>query len=142
MSQITIPLDIESLEIISQTVDVQGNIVLEVKSKKRESTCHKCGKSATKRYGSGPIVQVQHLPIFDTPVHLKIRSVRYQCEHCDDHPVTTEQYDWCERGSKITNGLTKHLMRNMIHSTIQDVSRKDKLQDSCISLKQASRTTG
>ena len=78
MSQISLPLDIDSLEIISQTVDTKGNIVIEVQSKATSTPCHKCGKSATKRYGFGPHLMVRHLPVFDTPVFLKIRPVRYQ----------------------------------------------------------------
>ena len=33
MSQITLPLDIKSLEVVSQRIDTEGNIVFEVKSK-------------------------------------------------------------------------------------------------------------
>jgi len=32
MAQITLPLDIKSLEIISQTIDKEGNIIIEVRS--------------------------------------------------------------------------------------------------------------
>ena len=52
MEKINVPLDIESLEIISQTVDRQGNIVINVVSKKKHSTCHICGKNATKPNGT------------------------------------------------------------------------------------------
>jgi transposase len=61
------------------------------------------------------------------PVYLKIRPVRYQCKRCDDHPTTSEQYDWCDRGSKTSKGLERYLMRSLIHSTVQDVSRKENL---------------
>lgn len=125
MSQISLPLDIDSLEIISQTVDTKGNIVIEVQSKATSTLCHKCGKNATKRYGYGPYLMVRHLPILDNPVFLKIRPVRYQCEVCDDGPTTSEQYDWCDRGSKTSKGLDRYIMRNLIHSTVQDVSRKE-----------------
>lgn len=125
MSHFTLPFDIESLEITAQSVDLQGNIILDVVSKKTSSTCHKCGKPATKRHGVAPFLKVQHLSILDTPVYIRIRPVRYQCEHCDDHPTTTEQYDWCDRGSKITKGLSKYLLRNLIHSTVSDVARKE-----------------
>jgi len=125
MSQISLPLDIDSLEIVSQSIDLQGNIILEVRSKKTQTTCHKCGKPATIRHGYGPYLKIRHLPILDTPVYLHIRPVRYQCEHCEDRPTTSEQYDWCERKSNISKGLEKYLLRNLIHSTIQDVSRKE-----------------
>ncbi len=49
MAELQIPLDIESLTVISQEVDKKGNITLTVESKKTQSTCHKCGKAATKR---------------------------------------------------------------------------------------------
>ena len=127
MNQITLPLDIESLEIVSQSIDTQGNIIIEVKSKKHSTACHKCQKPATKRYGTAPVIQVRHLPILDTPVYLRIYPVRYQCDNCEDGSTTTETYAWCSKGSNITKGLEKYLMRNLIHSTVQDVSKKEKL---------------
>jgi len=134
MTQIALPLDIASLEIIAQSSDNKGNIILEVRSKKAYSTCHKCGKHATKRYGVAPSLTIRHLPILDTPVYLVIHPIRYQCEHCDDHPTTTEQYDWCDRRSTTTKGLDAYIARSLIHSTIQDVSRKEGLgYDSVVS---------
>lgn len=127
MAQITLPLDIESLEIISQGIDTEGNIIIEVRSTKAYSACHKCGKHATKRYGTAPKLKIRHLPILDTPVYLVIEPIRYQCEYCDDHPTTTEQYDWCDRRATITKGLERYLVRNLIHSTVQDVSRKERV---------------
>lgn len=125
MSQINIPLDIASLEIISQSIDSKGNIVIDVVSKNAQSTCHKCGKLATKRNGTAPTRVIQHLPILDTPVYLRITPVRYSCNDCDDNPTTTEQYDWCDRNATTTKGLEKYLMRQLIHSTIEDVSKKE-----------------
>jgi len=60
-------------------------------------------------------------------VYLKIKPLRYQCEDCDDHPTTTEQYDWCARNAKVTCGLEDYLMRYLINSTVQDVSLKTKI---------------
>jgi len=125
MSEFTLPLDIESLEVIGQQVDKHGNIIFDVCSKSTGTRCHKCGKHATKRYGYAPEIEIRHLSILDRTVYLRIKPVRYQCEHCDDHPTTTEQYDWCSRGSKITHGLEDYLMRSLIHSTVQDVSQKE-----------------
>ena len=125
MTEFTIPLDIKSLEIIKQSTDEMGTIELEVKSKGKHSTCHKCGKAASKRYGTAPVLRVQHLPIFDRPVYLKIKPIRYQCEDCGS--VTTEQYDWCKRNARVTNGLADYIARCCIHSTVRDVSRKEQI---------------
>ncbi len=127
MNEIILPLDIKSLKIVSQSIDTQGNIIIEVKSKKDSTVCHKCQKPATKRYGTAPVIQVRHLPLLDTPVYLKIYPARYQCDSCEDGSTTTETYDWCSKGSNITKSLEKYLMRNLIHSTVQDVSKKEKI---------------
>ncbi len=127
MDHINLPLDITSLKIIAQTTDKNGNIILDVISKNDHSTCHKCGKSATKRNGTAPVRLIRHLPILDTPVYLRIIPVRYSCEHCNDHPTTTEQYDWCDRNASATKGLEDYIMRNLIHSTIEDVAKKEKI---------------
>ncbi len=77
MSQINLPFDMDSLEIIAQTIDNEGNIILDVVSKNDHSTCHKCGKAATKCNGKAPSRLIRHLPILDTPVYLRITPVRY-----------------------------------------------------------------
>lgn len=127
MNEINLPLDIKSLKIIAQAIDKNRNIILDVQSKNTGSTCHKCGKPATKRNGTVPMQLIRHLPIFDTPVYLRITPVRYSCEYCDDHPTTTEQYDWCKRNATTTRGLEEYLMRHLIHSTIENVSKKEKI---------------
>ena len=63
MSQINIPLDIDSLEIVAQSTDKEGNIILDVVSKNNHSTCHKCGNPATKRNGMAPTRLIRHLSI-------------------------------------------------------------------------------
>ena len=127
MTQINIPLDIASLKITAQCTDKQGNIILDVISKNAHSVCHKCRNPATKRNGLAPIRLIQHLSILDTKVYLRITPVRYVCEYCDDHPTTTEQYDWCDRNSSTTKGLDDYLMRYLINSTIEDVAKKEKI---------------
>ena len=132
MTQINIPLDIDSLEITAQSTDKQGNIILDVVSKNTGSACHQCGKPATKRNGLAPVRLVQHLSILDTKVYLRITPIRYSCEYCDDHPTTTEQYDWCDRNASTTKGLDDYIMRCLINSTIEDVSKKERISQRVI----------
>jgi transposase len=127
MAQINLPLDIKSLEIVSQAIDNKGDIIIEVVSKNDHSTCHKCGKPATRQDGKAPTRLIRHLPLFNTPVYLKITPVRYSCEYCDNHPTTTEQYDWCDRNSSTTKNLEDYLMLCLINSTVEDVSKKCKI---------------
>ena len=125
MTQFTLPLDIESLEITKQSFDTKGNIIFDVVSKNDHSTCHKCGKPATKRAGTAPERMIRHVSILDTPLYLRIIPIRYSCGFCDDHTTTTEQYDWCDRNASTTKRLEEYLMRFLINSTIADVSRKE-----------------
>ena len=127
MKELTIPLGIPDLEIISQTIDNKGKILLRVKSGKVGTTCHKCGKHATIQYGYGPEITIQHLPILDTPVYLVIKPIRYKCEHCEGNITTTEHYDWCDSAKGISKGLSDYLLRQLIHSTVEDVSRKERV---------------
>lgn len=133
MADFTLPLDIKSLEIVSQYTDSKGNIVLAVESKCDRTTCHKCGKDATKRYGYGAIMEVRHTSVFDMPVILRIKPVRYECDYCDNHTTTTEKYDWLAEGGKVTKGLEEYILRCVINSTIQDVAYKAHISYSTIS---------
>ena len=97
MAGINLPLDIKSLEVVNQSIDTQGNIILDVVSKNDHSTCHKCGKPATKRDGTAPVRLIRHVSILDTPVYLRITPIRYSCEFCD-RPfliLVRQNYNYC-----------------------------------------------
>ena len=125
MSDITLPLDIKSLEIINQTIDTKGNIILDVVSKCTETNCHKCGKPATKRDGYSTPIMVEHTKILEKKVYLRIKPLRYKCADCK--LSTTEQYTWCDRNAKVTKAMEEYLMRSLINSTVEDVSRKERI---------------
>lgn len=125
MASLQIPLGIDSLEIIAQSVDTQGNIVIDVKSTAAEIPCRKCGKLIHKQHGLDECLTIRHLSILDQPVYLRIKVVRYQCMDCDDHPTTSESYDWVDRKSITTKALDLYLNRCLINSTVEDVSRKE-----------------
>lgn len=132
MSNLILPLDIKTLKIIEQHIDSKGNITLDVESTCSGTKCHKCGQLATKRYGYSYVMTFEHTSILDKRVFLKIKPVRYYCEHCGDGTTTTEKYDWVAKGGKITQALEDYIMRQLIHSTIQDVSKKTGLSYSTI----------
>ena len=94
-------------------------------SKAQKIPCRKCGKLIHKQYGLDECLTIRHLSILDQPVYLKIKVVRYQCMDCDEHPTTSESYDWVERKSTTTKALYRYLNRCLIHSTVEDVSRKE-----------------
>jgi len=139
MAEFTLPLDIKTLKLIGQRIDNKGNITFTVESNCTSSTCHKCGQLATKRYGYSSIKTIEHTSILDKRVFLEIKPVRYYCEHCNDGTTTTEKYDWVAEGGKTTQALEDYIMRNLIHSTIQDVSKKTGISYSTISTSVSNR---
>ncbi|KXO09333.1 Mobile element protein [Moritella sp. JT01] len=68
---------------------------------------------------------VQHTKILERKVYLRIKPVRYECKACGDHPTTTEKYNRCSKNAKITTAFEEYLMRYLINSTVEDVSRKE-----------------
>ncbi|MBK2060566.1 hypothetical protein IB652_06815, partial [Francisella noatunensis] len=52
-------------------------------------------------------MQIRHTSVFDQPVILEIKPIRYQCDHCGS--TTTEKYDWVAQGGKITKGLEEYI---------------------------------
>ena len=107
MIKLEVKLDIENIELLSQTADNLGDIILKVNSTKQETKCKNCGQKATKKYGNAPEIKIRHLSILDTPTYIIIQPVRYKCEHCDN--VTTEEYDWCDQRSKTTKALDRYI---------------------------------
>ena len=139
MAEFTLPLDIKTLKLIGQRIDNKGNITFTVESNCTASACHKCGQLATKRYGYSSIKTIEHTSILDKRVFLEIKPIRYYCEHCNDGTTTTEKYDWVAKGGKTTQALEDYIMRNLIHSTIQDVSKKTGISYSTISTSVSNR---
>jgi len=77
-----------------------------------------------KFYGVGKEITLRHLPIFETAVWIKIKPKRYQCPDCDTHPTTTQTCSWYDSKSPQTKAYEQWLLRDLINSTITDVSMK------------------
>ena len=125
MANFQIPLDIPDVEILSVEHNKFDDYIITVESIKSSIPCRKCGTEITKVHGLGETILLRHLPILDQRVYIRIKPVRYRCTVCDDHPTTTEQADWYTQKSQMTKAYEKYLMRSLIGSTIQDVSRKE-----------------
>jgi transposase len=98
--------------------------VLTVSSTLKGATCQQCGKVIDKFYGYGKEITLRHLPIFETSVWIKIKPKRYQCPDCDTHPTTTQTCRWYDSKSPHTKAYEQWLLRDLINSTLTDVSMK------------------
>ncbi len=60
-------------------------------------------------------------------VYIRIRPARYQCTHCKGNPTTTQKLTWYEPRSPHTIAYEEHVLRELVHSTVLDVSIKEDL---------------
>jgi len=119
-----IPLDIPDVKIEKFDASTKKGFVVTVTSKQKGTTCQHCGKFIDKFYGYSKEITRQHLPILEKPVWLKIRPKRYQCPYCDNGPTTTQTCRWYDSKSPHTKAYEQWLLRDLINSTITDVSMK------------------
>jgi len=119
-----IPLDIPDVRLEKVESSTTKGFVLTVSSTLKGATCQQCGKVIDRFYGYGKEITLRHLPIFETAVWIKIKPKRYQCPDCDTHPTTTQTCSWYDSKSPHTKAYEQWLLRDLINSTITDVSMK------------------
>ena len=119
-----IPLDIPDVRLEKVDTSTTKGFVLTVSSTLKSATCQQCGKVIDRFYGYGKEITLRHLPIFETAVWIKIKPKRYQCPDCDTHPTTTQTCSWYDSKSPHTKAYEQWLLRDLINSTITDVSMK------------------
>lgn len=119
-----IPLDIPNVKIEKFEQSSEKGFVITVTSKQEGTKCKYCGKFINKFYGYNKEITLRHLPIFETPVWIKLKPKRYECPYCDSHPTTTQECSWYDQKSPHTKAYEQWILRDLINSSITDVSRR------------------
>ena len=104
-------------------------IEITVNSTLKEAHCHRCHQLITRFYDYDRLLRLRHLPILGQPVFIKVRLPRYQCDHCDKKPKTTQRPDWHKKNSSFTVPYEEQILLSAINSTETDVSRKEGLTE-------------
>ena len=126
-ADVTVPLGIPEVEVVKTETNQRGELLITIKSTKKGTNCHWCGQWITKPHGSDDWVQVRHLSVFGRPTYLRYRPRRYRCESCAGNPTRTQELDWQEKGSPNTLAYEEYVLLQLVHSTIEDVSIKEKM---------------
>jgi transposase len=126
-AQITIPLDIPDVRVLQTSVNERGEIIITIESTKVGTACRKCGEWITKLHGRDEWVTIRHLPAFGRPSYLRYRPQRYQCQDCEGHPTTTQSLGWQDANSPHSFAYDNHVLLQLVHSTVEDVSVKEGL---------------
>jgi transposase len=123
--QISFPLDIPDVRVLKTETNKRGDYIITVESTIKHTECHKCGRKIEQVHGYGHWITLRHLPILGQVVWIRIRPRRYKCPHCDNHPTTTQTTSWHDTKSTHTRAYNDYLLKCLINSTVEDVSRKD-----------------
>ena len=119
-----IPLDIPDVALLSTEVDAQGALLIKVESTLNTTRCRRCGRETNRFHGYDQPIRLRHLPILEQTVYIELRPKRYQCPHCRGGPTTTQRCAWYKMNSPHTQAFERWLLKCLINSTVQDVSRK------------------
>jgi len=122
---ISIPLDIEDVRVLQTDLTAAGEFILTVESTLTSTSCHRCGRLITEPHGLDQPRLLRHLPILGRPLYLRIRPKRFRCPFCDDHPTTTQTLDWYDPKALHTKAYERHLIVQLINSTLSDVTEKE-----------------
>jgi len=121
---ITFPLDIPEVDVINVETNERGDYIVTVESTQNGAICQSCGGRITQPNGYGREIELRHLPILGHRLYLRLRPKRYKCSRCNGK-TTTQELDWYESKSPHTKAYDRHLMLELINSTVEDVSHKE-----------------
>jgi transposase len=122
---ISIPLDLPDVRVRQTELTNEGELILTVESTLTSTTCKRCGRTITERHGQDEPRLLRHLPILGRVVYIRIRPKRFRCPWCDAHPTTTQQLDWYDPNALHTKAYERHLMLQLVNSTLSDVEAKE-----------------
>jgi transposase len=122
--EISIPLDIPDVEVVSVEMKGKQGFIITVESTLKTARCKECGREITAFHGHSEWVQVRHLPILEQAVYIRYRPKRYRCGYCEGGPTTTQEVSWHAANSPYTRAFEEYVLKMLVNSTVQDVSRK------------------
>jgi transposase len=125
MADLTFPLDIPDVTILETEINQHGDYIITVESIWQSTQCRKCKREISQFHGYDQEITVRHLSILGRRVYIKLQPKRYRCPYCDGKPTTTQQLDWYNARSGQTIAYEKHLLLQLVNSTMRDVSRKE-----------------
>lgn len=126
-AEVSVPLGIPDVRVLKTERNKQGDLIITIESTAKGTNCRWCGNWITKSHGYDKWVQIRHLSVFGRPTYLRYRPRRYRCEQCEQKPTTTQRLAWHEKGSPNTIAYDDHILLQLVHATIEDVSIKEEM---------------
>jgi transposase len=127
-AMIQFPLDLPDVEVLKTELTAKGQLVITVESTLEGTRCRRCGQEIREPHGHDRPLRLRHLPVLERPVTIEIRSKRYRCPFCSDHPTTTQRCSGYEPNSPHTRAFEQHALRSLINSTVSPSLPQDQPQ--------------
>ena len=124
-AQIRFPLDVPQVDVLATKQTRDGQFLITVESRHETTKCGVCKQTISCNYGHGEKIQLRHLPILGQETYIIIRPRRAQCPTCLHNPTTTQTLSWYEQRSPHTKAYDKYLLKQLIGSSVKDVSLKE-----------------
>ena len=131
-SKIPISVNLEGIKIVRYEIDERGDYFLYAESTATFEVCHKCGRIITYKHGLDEPITVRHLDVLGHRVFIIVRPIRFRCFYCDDNPTTTQKFPWRTGKSPYTKDFEKYILKQMINSTVEDISKKEFIGYDCV----------
>jgi len=122
---ISLPLDIPNVDVLETRINRAGDVIITVESTRKGTKCRRCGRKIDKFHGHDGEIELQHLPILGRRSYIRLRPKRYRCLFCDNKPTTTQQLDWYQSRCSTTKAYEKHILLQLVNSTIEDATHKE-----------------
>lgn len=126
-AELRIPLDIPDVEILKTEITKDNRVIIEIESTRETTECGICGQEIRCSYGHGQERMLRHLPVLGMATYIKFRPRRAQCHNCEHEPTTTQVVAWYEERSPHTTAYDQWLMKQLINTTIEDVSMRENI---------------
>jgi transposase len=120
---IEFPLDLPQVRVLKTELK-EREIVITVESTRAYAVCAQCGQKTFTFHSYDAPIRLRHLPILEQRVIIELRPQRYRCLTCEGKPTTTQQCEWYEPRAPHMKAFDQSLLRELIHSTVSDVARK------------------
>lgn len=126
-SELKIPFDVADVEVIRSEVTGDGKLLICVESQIATTECGLCHQTIRCNAGHGQELRLRHLPVLDLETYVVLRPKRAKCPHCWPEAKTTQVLPWYEPRSPHTKAYDEYLLKQLVNSTIEDVSLKEHL---------------
>lgn len=126
-SELKIPFDLADVAVLSSQVTSDDKLLICVESQRATTECGICHQTIRCNDGHGQEIRLRHLPVLGLATYVLLRPRRAQCPYCCPEAKTTQVLSWYEPRSPHTKAYDEYLLKQLVNSTIEDVSLKENL---------------